>query len=474
MADQLHTVLRRQLKRCFAELERVPAELQPLIDLVNDAYVNADTDRSMLERSLEISSEELGDANGQLRSAVEQLQAAHRDMEARVIERTQALESAHERLRQAAKMEAVGQLAGGVAHDFNNLLTVIGGCAQLLLMSDGLQDADRLELDEIRRATERAASLTHQLLAFSRRQVLEPKTVDLNQIVVSSQKMLARVIREDIALLVNPSPGPAWVRVDPNQIEQVILNLVLNSRDAMPRGGQIKMTISRAPARLSPGPGLPAMGRSVVLRVTDNGIGMSPEVRERVFEPFFTTKESGRGTGLGLASVYGIVRQSNGTIAVESTEGSGTTFTIVFPAAAAPEGALSADDSDANAAGRQELVLLVEDEDAVRRVLRVMLEQHGYKVLEASSAAQALEIVGERARDLKLLVSDVVMPDMNGPALAQRLIAQHPDLVVLFISGYTDIDPEALRLGHRNVGFLSKPIEAARLAAKVRELVVAT
>jgi CheY-like chemotaxis protein len=270
--------------------------------------------------------------------------------------------------------------------------------------------------------------------------------------------MLSRVIREDISLLVDPSPGPAWVRVDPNQIEQVILNLVLNARDALPKGGQIRLSVSRDSSDVS-------------LRVTDNGIGMSADVRDRVFEPFFTTKEGGRGTGLGLASVYGIVRQSNGMISVDSTEGVGTTFTMVFPAAPAPAGARSAD-GEAVVEGRQEKVLLVEDEDAVRRVLRVMLEQHGYQVVEAATPAEALSIFDRHLHDIRLLVTDVVMPGMDGPALAQRLVSLQPRLVVLFISGYTDIDPGTLRLGHRNMGFLSKPIEAARLAAKVRELIV--
>ena len=438
--------------------------MQPLIELVNDAYKNADADRLMLERSLEISSQELSDANAQLRTAIVDLQSAHREMEARVIDRTQALESAHERLRQAAKMEAVGQLAGGVAHDFNNMLTVIGGCVQLLLISTNLRDTERAELDEIRRATERATALTQQLLAFSRRQVLEPKTVDLNQIVLSLKKMLSRVIRKDITLLVDSSPGPAWVRLDPNQIEQVILNLVLNARDALPRGGQIRIGVSHEPA--------PPGDASVCLRVSDNGVGMPPDVRDRVFEPFFTTKESGRGTGLGLASVYGIVRQSNGTIAVESAEGRGATFTMVFPAASAPDRGRSADGTSAGADGHQEVVLLVEDEHAVRRVLRLMLEAHGYKVLEASTPAEACRIFDQQPQDIRLLVTDVVMPEMNGPALAQRLAAIQPRLVVLFMSGYADIDPATLGLGDRRVGFPSKPIEGARLAAKVRELVV--
>ncbi len=470
MPDSLHSVLRRQLKRCFGSLDAVPAALQPLVAMVDETYQQADADRRMLERSLDLSSQELLDANAQLRQAITGLRLAHQDMEARVVERTSALEAAQERLRQTTKMEAVGQLAGGVAHDFNNLLTVIGGCTDLLLASADVRDENRGDLNEIRRAALRATALTQQLLAFSRRQVLQPETIDLTQAVLGLQKMLRRVIREDIALVVDASDA-AWVCVDPNQFEQVVLNLVLNARDALPEGGAIRLSVSheQPPADAASQPG-GAGDEYVCVRVADNGVGMTPDVRDRVFEPFFTTKERGKGTGLGLASVYGIVRQSNGSIAVDSVPGGGSTFTIFFPASQPEPGARPPERTDEASGGRRETVLLVEDENAVRRVVRAMLERHGYQVMEAGSAFDACDVFEEHADHIQLLVTDVVMPGMNGPALAQRLVAAKPELPVLFISGYTDLDPNALGLGHRNVGFLSKPITAERLAAKIREI----
>ncbi len=473
--EPLHPILSRQLKKCFGSLDSIPEICRPLVEKVNEAYQQGDADRLMLERSLDLSSEELTDANAQLRQAIMDLQAAHRDMEARIIERTQALEVAHEQLRHAAKMEAVGQLAGGVAHDFNNLLTVIGGCAELVLETGRVHESDRADLHEICKATERATALTQQLLAFSRRQVLEIKTVDLNDVVRESQKMLARVIREDITLVVDSAPGPAWVHVDPNQVDQVILNLVLNARDAMPDGGRIRLSVSRdQPGRSE----LPSAHGSrdgyVCLRVSDNGIGMSPEIRDRIFEPFFTTKESGKGTGLGLASVYGIVRQSNGLISVGSTLGAGTTFTLFFPAAPPQRVSTATEGIDKDVGAHRETVLLVEDETGVRRVVGSMLQRYGYEVIEAATPGDACAVFDQRPDDIDLLVTDVVMPEMNGPALAQRLVGLQPRLRVLFISGYAAIDPNVLGLSRRHVGFLSKPIEASRLAAKVRELCTAS
>jgi signal transduction histidine kinase/CheY-like chemotaxis protein len=471
LPERVHPILRRQFKTCFGNLDDAPEALRPFIELVNDAYHQADADRLMLERSLDLRSEELKDANANLRRTIMDLQAAHREVETRAIERTKALESAHDGLRQSTKMQAIGQLAGGVAHDFNNLLTIIGGCAELVLESGRVHAADRADLEEICKATERATALTQQLLAFSRRQVLAPKTVDLNEVVRGSQKMLARVIREDITLLLDSSPGPAWVRVDPNQVDQVILNLVLNAKDAMPTGGRIRLSLSREqPATGDLPAGTAADAGYVCLRVSDNGVGMPPEVRDRVFEPFFTTKESGQGTGLGLASVYGIVRQSNGFISVDSAQGVGTTFTLFFPASTLPDVIAATERAGGPASMHRETVLLVEDEPGVRRVVRAMLQQYGYDVLDAATPAEACAIFDRHADDIELLVTDVVMPEMNGPALAQRLVTIRPALRVLFISGYTAIDPNALGLGHRHVGFLSKPIEASQLAAKVREV----
>jgi PAS domain S-box-containing protein len=374
-----------------------------------------------------------------------------------------------DRLVQSEKIESVGRLAGGIAHDFNNLLTAILGYTELLLSKRTNEDPDRADLEEIQRAGQRAAALTQQLLAYSRKQVLVPKEVDINQTVLSLlQGMLARLIREDISMTYELSQSPALVRIDPAQLERVIVNLVLNSRDAMPGGGSIRLEVSRVklgqaqvPADTTPAP------EYVRLRVIDNGSGMSPEVRSHLFEPFFTTKEIGKGTGLGLASVYGIVRQSNGFIGVESEPGMGTTFTMHFPAVsgmAQPEEPAAATPAPA---GGWETILLVEDEDSVRAIVSAVLRRQGYRVLEAATGQGACDIFEQRATEIDLLVTDVVMPGMNGPSLAQRLVGLRPQLRVLFISGYSDATVDVER---PNISFLSKPFQASTLATKVREV----
>jgi signal transduction histidine kinase/ActR/RegA family two-component response regulator len=462
--DRIHTLLVRQLKRCFGSLDEVPESCRALIGVVNDAYVQADNDRRMIERSLELSSEELIDANASLRKAVAALQTAHGEMESRVVERTRALDAANEDLRQAQKMEAVGKLAGGIAHDFNNLLTVITGCTELVLDNCEAKDPDRADLEEIRRATERAAALTYQLLAFSRKQVLDPKTIDLNEVVLGIQSMLARVIREDITLLVDVSPKPAWVKLDPNQIEQVILNLVLNSRDALPNGGRIHVDVAHVAREAGNTP----EGECVQLRVRDDGIGMAPDVRDHVFEPFFTTKR-GKGSGMGLATVHGIVHQSDGVISVESTPFEGTIFTMFFPASTSLSGRQEAAETEVES-GNKETVLLVEDQQPVRRVISTMLGRHGYRVIEAATPTEARLIFERRASEIDLLITDVIMPEMNGPTLARRLLTERPELPVLFISGHTDLDSAGLGLDKPGVAFLSKPLQSATLTTKVREL----
>jgi CheY-like chemotaxis protein len=335
------------------------------------------------------------------------------------------------------------------------------------LATRAVTGSSRLELDEIRNAAQRAAALTQQLLAFSRRQVLAPKEVDLKL-----QTMLSRLIREDIALRFDPSPLPALVHIDPGQLEQVILNLVLNARDALPSGGEIRLEVSRVDHAVA---GLPfnrsgAQGEYLRLRVIDNGIGMTPEVRARVFEPFFTTKEVGKGTGLGLASVYGIVRQSNGHILVESEPNAGTTFTLYLPARSAPNLERPADSSSDEAVSARGTILLVEDEHAVRRIVRQLLINQGYQVIEAATGLEACTIFEERSGQIDVLMTDVVMPEMNGPALAKQLMARRPGLRVLFTSGYADLPESSLDLDRPNVAFLGKPIQAGVLAAKLREL----
>ena len=375
-----------------------------------------------------------------------------------------------ERLLQSEKVESVGRLAGGIAHDFNNLLTAILGYTELLLSDRAPSDPDRSDLEEIQKAGQRAAALTQQLLAYSRKQVLVPKEVDLNQTVSNLRGMLARLIREDIVLSAQLSPEPAIIKIDPTQLEQVILNLVLNARDALPSGGSISLEVSRArlSARDVPPDQLAHSGEYVRLRVVDNGVGIAPEVKPHLFEPFFTTKEIGKGTGLGLASVYGIVRQSNGFIDVESEPGRGTRFTMHFPAVGVAESTGEASGQDAaSVGGGHETILLVEDEDSVRALASAVLRRQGYEVLEAATPGIAWELFQKHRTSIDLLLTDVILPEMNGPALAQRLIVERSELRVLFISGYADV--ASLDPGSRHVSFLSKPFQASMLAAKVRE-----
>jgi len=377
-----------------------------------------------------------------------------------------------ERLAQSEKIESVGRLAGGIAHDFNNLLTAILGYTELLLSHRSAGDADRSDLEEIQKAGLRAAALTHQLLAFSRKQVLLPKDVDLNQTVAGLQAMLARLIRADIELTCDLAPQPAVVRIDPIQLEQAILNLVLNSRDAMPAGGSIRLEVARVPrsrAELTLDASSAPAAEYVRLRVIDTGVGFSAEARAHLFEPFFTTKEVGRGSGLGLASVYGIVRQSNGSITVDSEPGRGTVFTMYFPAAVAPGALASPLASPLEAPGGRETILVVEDEDAVRVIVTAVLRRQGYRVLEAPTPALAIELFERHGPEIDLLLTDVVMPGMNGPALAQRLVAVRPELRVLFISGYADLSVP-IDVDNPNVSFLSKPFQASALTGRVRDL----
>jgi two-component system cell cycle sensor histidine kinase/response regulator CckA len=375
-----------------------------------------------------------------------------------------------ERLMQSEKIESVGRLAGGIAHEFNNLLTVMLGYTELLLGNRGENDPDRTDLEEIQKAGQRAAALTQQLLAFSRKQVLMPKDVDLNQTVAGLQTILARLIRADVTLSCELAPSPAIVRIDPTQIEQAILNLVLNARDALPAGGQIRLEVSLVPrSQVDMPPELASnVGDFVRLRVVDNGVGISPETRAHLFEPFFTTKEVGKGTGLGLASVYGIVHQSNGVISVESEPGAGSVFTMHFPVAPHADERSQLPAAGAQPGRARETVLIVEDEDAVRVIISAVLRRQGYNVVEASGARVACEIVAQRS-DIDLLLTDVVVPDMDGPALAQRLIGLRPELRVLFISGDANmLTPPGG--DNPNVGFLSKPFLASALTSRVAQM----
>jgi len=375
-----------------------------------------------------------------------------------------------EEFRQAQKMEAIGRMAGGIAHDFNNLIMTIHGYTSLLLADTAASGAYRDELQQIQRAAERASGLTRQLLTFGRKQVMKPTVLALNTVVLDMNKMLRRLIGEHIELRHELAADLGWVRADVGQIEQVIVNLAINARDAMPKGGVLTLRTANVDFRepRATQTGLLAPRAYVSLLVSDTGSGMSPSVKSHLFEPFFTTKASGLGTGLGLSTVYGIVKQSGGEIDVESAEGHGTSFEIFLPRVEKPQGR---DDHgrvvDLLPRG-SESILVAEDEDSVRDWLCKCLRSHGYAVVEAASGAQALQ-AAERIGKIDLLITDVVMPAMEGPELARRLVQSRPGLQVLFISGYSD--PAALKNESWPAGadFLAKPFTPADLLLKIRE-----
>ncbi len=376
-----------------------------------------------------------------------------------------------EQLRQSQKMEAVGRLAGGVAHDFNNLLTVINSYAELVLDSLDERDPLRGDVGQIAEAGERARLLTRQLLAFSRKQVLEPRVLDLNDVVLQLERMLRRLIGEDIEFLTTLHPGLRKVYADPGQIEQVLMNLVINARDAMPQGGKLTVETANAEVdddRASKHLDLPA-GDYVLIAVTDSGVGMTPEVKSRIFEPFFTTKGKGRSTGLGLATVYGIVKQSGATITVYSEPDRGTTFKIYLPSVQQQVTPLPKPERPADTRGT-ETVLVVEDEPAVRDLVRRTLVSAGYQVLAAADGHEALAVSERHDGDIHLVLTDVVMPRMSGKALADRLAAARPACRVLYMSGYTEnaiVHHGVLKEGTQ---FLAKPFLAPQLLGKVREV----
>jgi len=382
----------------------------------------------------------------------------------------------NEQLRQSQKLEAIGQLAGGVAHDFNNLLTVINSYAELLLEKPNMDAQERGILAEVRAAGGRAEGLTQQLLAFSRRQVLEPKILDPNAIVAETKRMLGRMIGEDIVLTAALDPHVFRVKVDPVQLQQVLLNLAVNARDAMPRGGRLtietqNVELDEGYARTNPDV---TPGKYVLLAVSDTGCGMTMDVKSRVFEPFFTTKGPGKGTGLGLATVYGIIRQSEGHLMVYSEVGVGTTFKVYLPRAIGePEKSHPTENIPTITRGK-ETILLVEDEPAVRAVARHVLLAYGYQVLEAEDGQEALAVAGAFTGRIHLLASDVVMPNLGGRQLAEELQKLRPDVRILFLSGYTD--DAILRHGvlEAGIAFLHKPYTPAALGAKVREVLDAT
>ena len=371
-------------------------------------------------------------------------------------------------LLQSQKMEAIGRLAGGIAHDFNNLLGVITGY-MALLKRDLPEGRCQRRAEEVVKAADRATSLTHQLLAFSRKQVLQAKVLNLNGVVGHMETMLRRLVGEDVQVGTVFDEGLGQVRADPSQIEQVLLNLVVNARDAMPQGG--RLLIETANVDLDGSYEAThcdvESGRYVMLAVSDTGVGMTPEVTARIFEPFFTTKESGKGTGLGLATVYGIVKQSGGQIFVYSERGHGTTFKVYFRRTDSPSDALGAVD-ERPAAGGTETILLVEDDGSLRDVIREMLEEKGYTVLPAASASQALAIAEQAQRPIDLLLTDMVMPQQSGRALAERILRSRKATKVVYMSGYTD--EKVMQDGALGAGdpFVEKPFSEESLLRKVR------
>lgn len=377
-----------------------------------------------------------------------------------------------EQLRQSQKLESVGLLAGGIAHDFNNMLTAITGYAELVMDRLSPDDAMRDEVAEISRAAERGALLTYQLLAFSRKQILQPETVVLNDVVADVSRMLRRLIGEDITLVVRTSDDVGVVSADPGQISQVIMNLAVNARDAMPKGGTLTIETANVTLDEDYAAAHPSVqpGPYVMLAVTDTGTGMPPEVRGRVFEPFFTTKGIGRGTGMGLATVYGIVKQSDGHASVESEVGEGATFRVYLPRRADTGRPVFTRAEAVQPARGSETVLLVEDEEIVRRLARRALESLGYVVLEAADGAQAVALSENSGTKIDILLTDVVMPKMSGRELVERLAVARPGLKILYMSGYTDDAIVHRGMLDEGTNFLQKPFSIQALAGKVREV----
>ena len=439
-----------------------------------------------MESEIYLRAQEVQGASRRLEEANKQLAHLSEDLEARVAERTAQLAEANkqleielagrkqleQQLQQSQKMEAFGRLAGGVAHDFNNLLTVIIGFSQLLLAESPAGSSQRELLEEITQASEQAVMLTRQLLAFSRQQLLEVQVLDMNTVVTEVGKMLDRLIGEDIDLVLVLNKDLGRVMADPGQIGQVLVNLAVNARDAMPQGGKLTIETTNVELdgafahdnlALEPGP-------YIMLAIADTGYGMDAKTQERIFEPFFTTKERGKGTGLGLSTVYGVVKQSGGSIWVYSEVGRGTTFKIYLPRVdEVIQSPLLTPETESELQG-SETILVVEDAGAVRLLMRTTLEARGYTVVEAGMSEDAVAILQQAAQPIHLLLTDVVMPGMSGRELAEVVKAYHRGIRVLYTSGYTD--DAVLRHGVLEPGshFIQKPFRPIDLVRKVREV----
>jgi signal transduction histidine kinase len=419
-------------------------------------------DVSELEERLRARNAELEHANKELLREI----AEH-------IKTEKALQRSQEQLAHAQRLEAVGQLAAGIAHDFNNLLSIVLGYSSSIIADLPADSSLRPDLEQIRNAGQRATELTRQLLAFGRRQVLEPRPVDLNEVVLRVDRMIRRIIGEHIELVTVPGDGLRAVMVDSGQIEQALLNLVINARDAMPSGGVLTIETCNtvfdqdyADAHVGAN-----AGSHVVLAITDTGIGIPKEAQARIFEPFFTTKDRGKGTGLGLASVFGIVKQSGGHIWFYSEPGKGTTFKLCFPSLRESHRPEAPRGSDTDRAPRgSETILLVEDDAQLRTMARAILIRHGYQVLDAADGAEALVLSARFSGEIALLLTDVVMPRMSGRDLATELEQSRPNMRVLFMSGYTDNAIVRNGVLERGLFFLQKPITPSILARKVRHV----
>jgi PAS domain S-box-containing protein len=406
-----------------------------------------------------------------LEAAVHEIEYAGRKARLAVLLDITGRRQLEEQLRQAQKMEAVGMLAGGVAHDFNNLLTIITGYSQLILNNLDTDDANRHSVEQIMKAGERAAALTKQLLAFSRRQVLQPRVLDLNKLVTSISTMLQRLIGEDIDLRLVLPTDLGRVNADPGQIEQVVMNLVVNARDAMPKGGvltletaNIDLDSNYAKAHIAV-----RSGPYVMIAVSDNGSGMDDATKERLFEPFFTTKGTGKGTGLGLSTVFGIVKQSGGSVEVYSEPNRGTSVKVYLPRIDRPV-SLETQVSRRKVGRGTETVLLVEDDEMVRNLVRETLERDGYRILDAPGPIEARRISDQHKEPIQLLITDVVMPKVSGRELAQQLVERRPSMKVLYMSGYTDNAIVNSGILRKEVAFIQKPFTPLALAEKVREV----
>jgi two-component system cell cycle sensor histidine kinase/response regulator CckA len=417
-----------------------------------------------------VSALKAGAADHMHRDRLARLNAAvERELRAAKMRRDRA--RLEEQFHQSQKMEAVGRLAGGVAHDFNNLLTVITGYSDMLLAGRTLAEGQRSALTEIRRAAERGGALTHQLLAFSRRQPLESKLLHINDLIIQLEKMLRRLIGEDIELVTIPAASQDTLQADPGRLEQVIMNLAVNARDAMPDGGKLTIetatvNLGRYTARQS---GIDP-GVYVLLSITDTGVGMDEATRSHLFEPFFTTKNPGRGTGLGLATAYGIVRQSGGAIAISSELGQGTVARIYLPVAPDMARPTSEPAATAGALTGVETILLVEDETRVRRLILDVLSTHGYKVLEATRGDEALRLAKRHRDAIQLAVVDVIMPEMSGPDLVKRMAPLCPNTRILYISGYTEEAMVHHGISDSGAAFLQKPFRPDVLVRTVRQI----